>query len=161
MPCPPPPPRAPHHTPSPPSYAVGYGAVSLTPKDMPVQVAAWDNTGRIPLFDVPTAEALTGALHVCSYECFFSRWQDAGRSPRSSCLLVPPTVKESEAHSFCYGATPQLLQACYPCASSCVSGRNCRGPRRPESRRPAQRAPPPCPRRGRGRPASQTVRDST
>ena len=71
---------------------------------MPVQVAAWENTNRLPLFDVPTAEALTGALHDCAYECFFSRWSDPERGAQSSCLLVPPTLKESDGHSFCYGA---------------------------------------------------------
>lgn len=85
-------------------YYSGYGSISLTPKDMPVQVAAWENTNRIPLFDVPTAEALTGALHVCAYECFFSRWSDPERGAQSSCLLVPPTLRESDGHSFCYGA---------------------------------------------------------
>lgn len=70
---------------------------------MPVQVAAWENTNRLPLFDVPTAEALAGALHVCAYECFFSRWSDSQRGAQSSCLLVPPTLKESSAHSFCFG----------------------------------------------------------
>jgi hypothetical protein len=69
-----------------------------------VQVAAWDNTDRIPLFDVPTAEAITGALHVCAYECFFSRWSDPQRAAQSSCLLVQPTQKESNSHSYCYGA---------------------------------------------------------
>lgn len=70
---------------------------------MPVQSAAWQNTDRLPLFDAPTADALTGALHVCAYECFFSRWSDPERAAQSSCLLVPPTLKESSGHSYCYG----------------------------------------------------------
>lgn len=69
-----------------------------------MQQAAWENTHRLPLLDVPTAEALTGAMHVCAYECFFSRWSDPERGAQSSCLLVPPTLKESDGHSFCYGA---------------------------------------------------------
>lgn len=85
------------------SYYPGYGSITIGAKDMPVQVAAWENTNRLPLFDVPTAEALAGALHVCAYECFFSRWSDSQRGAQSSCLLVPPTLKESSAHSFCFG----------------------------------------------------------
>jgi hypothetical protein len=126
-PAPSPPPPAPTLPAPPPSYYTSYGSVTLTPKDMPVQVAAWENTDRIPLFDVPTAEALTGALHVCAYECFFSRWSDPQRAAQSSCLLVQPTLKESSSHSYCYGAGGPLGAAGRRATSGWPPARNEQG----------------------------------
>lgn len=87
------------------SYAPGYGSITVDGDFMPVQPAAWSRTDRLPMLDTATAEALTGAGHVCSYDCFFSQcWAAANGAPvGSSCLLVNATAREEQANSYCYG----------------------------------------------------------
>ncbi|KAI8462395.1 MAG: Alpha/Beta hydrolase protein [Monoraphidium minutum] len=86
-------------------YTAGYGSIVVDGDFMPAQAAAWARTDRLPMLDLGTAEALTGAGHVCSYDCFFSQcWTTASGQPvNSSCLLVPGPAREAAGQSFCYG----------------------------------------------------------
>lgn len=87
------------------TYHDTYGEIVTDGSMLPVQSVVWQRTDKLPVLDRVTSDALTGAIHVCSYDCFFSQWAKAGpKMMRSSCLLVPAsTQKELHHHTFCPG----------------------------------------------------------